>query len=100
MATRTQHEINVQIKALQLERASLPERSRFGNNNWKMIDHKIEILQGKFEYDLTSEEAEEEFDEEDLSELQLTEDWLNGTDCDAPCGDEELIARAEAQLAN
>lgn len=95
---RTQQEIDVQVAALKLERATLPERGMFGEN-WKMIDAKVAILEGRFDEDLTAEESMDEYGDMGTSDLELTEAWLDGSDCDAPCGDEALIAQAEANLA-
>ena len=33
----------------------------FGSDNWKMIDAKVDILEGRFDEDLTSEEAMDEY---------------------------------------
>lgn len=96
---RTQDEIAVQIAALKLERKSLPERSVFGTNNWSMIDAKLDILEGRSDWDLTSDEAEEEFGDEGVMELEMVESWMDGMECDPPCGDEELVAQAQASMA-
>jgi len=99
MAKRTQKEVDIQIAALKLERAMLPQRSQFGGENWKMIDAKVEILQGKFDFDLTTDEAEDEFGEEGIMDLELVESWLDGAECDPPCGDEELVEKASQSLS-
>ena len=96
---RTQNEIDVQIAALKLERKSLPERSMFGTNNWSIIDATLDILEGRSDWDLTSDEAMEEFGDEGVMELEMVEAWMGGADCEPPCGDEELIAQAEKSLS-
>ena len=98
MAKRTEQEIAVQIAALKLERATLPERSKFGGENWKMIDAKVAILEDRFDEDLTAEESMDEYGDEGISDLQLCEDWLHGAECDPPCGDEELLEKAASSL--
>ena len=95
MSKRTDREVAVQIAALKLERAMLPERSMFGTDNWKMIDAKIAILEDNFDEDLTAEESMDEYGDEGIMDLEMTESWRDGADCDPPCGDEDLITQAE-----
>lgn len=75
---RTQEEKTQMIAALKHAKGRLPERSSFGNANHAVIDEQIAIIEGKETWDLTTEEAEIEFGDQGLAELNATHDWLNG----------------------
>lgn len=75
---RTEAEKDKMIAALKNAKARLPERSSFGNANHAVIDEQIAIIEGKETWDLTTEEAEIEFGDQGLAELNSTHDWLSG----------------------
>lgn len=41
---RTQEEINIQVEKFKAEKASLPEYTAFGDNNWEMFDTAIQCI--------------------------------------------------------
>ncbi len=91
---RTQQEIDHMIRALRHERTMVPEENMFGQNNYTIIDAKIAILENRSDWDLSTDEAMDEFGDEGVSELQLCEDWMDGANCDAPASEEFLEATA------
>lgn len=99
MAKRTPEEIAIQVAALKIERTALPERNAFGDDNWKLIDAKLDILEGRFDGDLTAEESIDDYGEDGIADLELTEQWMDGDGVDPPCGDEDCIAKATQQQA-
>lgn len=73
MAKRTQKEIDRQVAGLNKQRASLPNFSFFGDDNWKPIEMQIRIIQGK----ARAENYEDENDR--IASMALdAEEWLNG----------------------
>jgi len=48
MKTKTQEEINRMKEALGRQRDALPERSKFGDPNWEIIDAQLEVLDGAY----------------------------------------------------
>lgn len=78
MVIKTDLQINNMIQKLEDERASLPEKSFFGDNNWKMLDAGITVLKAKLtENDLFDEH--EEYESEICEEFAFTAArWLEG----------------------
>lgn len=80
--SRTQEEINRQIEGLKKEKETLPEYSRFGDNNWAKIDAQLDILEGiKNLHQFIFDENDEDFQEGDnelYDEAEKAENWLNG----------------------
>lgn len=84
MKTRSQQEIEKQIKELLIDKANLPEQSLFGTPNHKIIDTQIQVLKGEISLD---DLPDGDWDEQDAENEIYTkaleaEEWLTGQ-CDA-----------------
>jgi hypothetical protein len=80
--TRTKEEIKLQIDGLKKERATLPEKSRFGDENWRRIDAQISILEGTHDKDeFWNDESDEDYQDGDNDiyfAAEIAEMWLDG----------------------
>lgn len=79
MKTRTQGEIDRQIKELEIDKKNLPEFSLFGSPNHGSIDAQIGILKGEISLD---DLPDGDWDENDADnqiyiKAQEAEEWLN-----------------------
>lgn len=83
MQTRTAEQTARQVAGLKKERASLPQLSGLGTQNWKIIDAQIEVLQGDQKpMHFYEDETTEEFTEGDNDiyfASEQAQDWLNGS---------------------
>ena len=79
---RTKEEINYQIKGLTKMRETLPQKSRFGDDNWKKIDAQISVLKGQAKPDdFYIDEGLEEYQDGDndvYNEAYTAKEWLDG----------------------
>lgn len=80
MKTRSQQEIEKQIKELLIDKANVPEVSLFGTPNHKIIDMQISILNGAIELTDVPDGDWDEMDEENeiYRKAEEAEQWLNG----------------------
>jgi hypothetical protein len=82
MKRRTEEEIQHQIEGLENMKKIVPERSFFGDENWKKIDAQIAVLKGNaVPNDYYRNEHDEDYNEGDndiWSDAELAEQWLNG----------------------
>lgn len=83
MNTRSQQEIEKQIKELLIDKANLPEQSLFGTPNHKIIDTQIRFLKGEIKLeDLPDGDwGEQDAENEIYTKVQEAEEWLKGQ-CD------------------
>lgn len=83
MQTRTAEQIARQVAGLKKERASLPQRSGLGTENWKIIDAQIDVLNGdrKPSHFYEDETAEEFIDGDNdiYFASEEAQEWLNGS---------------------
>jgi hypothetical protein len=79
---RTQEEIDRQVKGLLEMKQTMPRKSFFGGDNWKVIDAQINVITGtkKPDYYYVDETQDDYRDgDNDLwSEAERAERWLNG----------------------
>ena len=79
---RTKEEINYQIKGLTKMRETLPQKTMFGDDNWKKIDAQISVLKGQAKPDdFYADEGEEEYQDGDndvYNEAYTAKEWLDG----------------------
>lgn len=73
MAKRTPEEIAEMIEALEEDRKVLPEFSRFGDPNWKIIDAELAFLKTGCGIRLTPE-----IGVDGAAEVDLLIEWLEG----------------------
>lgn len=80
MSTRTQEQIENQIKELLIDKSNVPETSLFGTPNHKIIDTQISILNGAIELTDVPDGDWDEMDEENeiYRKAEEAEQWLNG----------------------
>ena len=80
MKTRSQAEIDRQIKELLIDKANIPERSLFGTPNHEIIDVQIQILKGETELEDLDEGDWEDSDEtnEIFRKAEEATQWLEG----------------------
>lgn len=83
MKARSAKEIKEKIAELREERNNIREFSLFGDNNWKILDLMIEVLEGKIDdedelWDQKEELMEQGVDESSLSDIINIINWLNG----------------------
>ena len=90
---KTEEQKHEMINRLKLDKEALPETNIFGDNNWELIDIKIDIISGKKSYalhfsDLAKNSEDENYEEECRMESAAyqADDWLKGN-----IDDEEFI---------
>jgi hypothetical protein len=71
MPKRTPEEIAEMIAALEEDRRVLPEFSRFGDPNWKIIDAELAVLR-------TGKHAAPDIGVDGAAEVDLLIEWLEG----------------------
>lgn len=81
MSKRTPKQIQFQIDGLKREKKNITEHSGFGNNNWEVIDAKLDILEDKQTLqDFEDPDVADDFEDVNnvIDGAQQAEDWLNG----------------------
>lgn len=77
---RTAEEKQKAIEDLKRLKNKLPEFSKFGDENWKIIDLQIDIVEERITDDDELYDLEDEEEFEDVSILIDTLEWVNGND--------------------
>jgi hypothetical protein len=75
---KTTEEIGEMITRLLESKATLPEFSTFGTNNWLGIDKMIEVLEGKYPTQDDIYRDENTRPRETTNEMLLAFDWMDG----------------------
>lgn len=78
MKTRSQEEIDNLISLFRRLRNKMPEYNYFGDNNWKVIDTQIDILNGEINDEDEVYDIEESLGEMGLSNALEVFQWLDG----------------------
>lgn len=82
MKTRTQKEIDAEIKALEDCKKYAPKFTAFGDNNHRNIDLQIEYLRG--EIDTTADDEWNQFSESEQSAIFEAQYWKEGDSEESP----------------
>jgi DNA integrity scanning protein DisA with diadenylate cyclase activity len=80
--SKNHKEIQAEIKALEACKSYIPPETIFGDNNIRTVDLQIECLRG--EIDTTAQEFEEDYNDDEKSNIQRAQDWVDGFVAESP----------------
>lgn len=80
---RTEEEVKKAIEFFLKQKKELPRLSSFGDNNWEILDYKIQIVKHQLSLkDINEMQEDGEIDEMQESDLMDVYDWYMGEDID------------------